>query len=152
MGEKEVMVIKGRRYGNELHVHEDRITLKYRGNILIYCLTGRTIDKTIHYHNITSVGFVPPRIFHGAIQIYTSGSCEYVVDGDRIVNNENVMTFKKKDWGEVERGLAYINERIGRERKMTQADELRKFKELFDEGIISEEDFISKKRKILDID
>ena len=144
----------------EMKVYEDRCVLSNKKNAFTLLLTNKFFagEKKFYYSDLTSVQFRKP----GAI---TDGYLEFEYPGSRSGNNggayssENSISFAKGDLEKMEQIYNYIDGRI-REIKtkgnsapsaVSSADELKKFKELLDMGVITQEEFDEKKKQILGI-
>jgi len=113
-------------------------------------------DKTIYLEQISGIQIKPASSFLvGFIQFTLVGGIERTKGLIDATKDENTVTFTKKD-----NDLAYaIKEKIEELKSLkdkrifgiSTADELRKYKQLQDEGVITEEEFEAIKRKILDI-
>lgn len=140
-----------------LEVYEDRCVIK--GKKSFYgILSGRVLagDKEFFYADMTAVQYrkaVP--LFGGFMQFEYPGS----PSGEKNLHSENSFVFlygKENDL--YDKAYQYIKERISyyKQQKNTPtvaasspADELKKFKELLDSGIITEEEFNAKKKELL---
>lgn len=69
--------------------------------------------------------------------------------------DENTVMFTKKYWNEMENLKKYIEKQQSildnnsKETQISSADEIKKYKELLDEGIINQEEFDFKKKNCL---
>ena len=115
-------------------------------------------EKTIYYKDAIGVQYKPSAIADGYIQIetaaggMTSSSSQY--------SGENAIQFSGKERNaEAEIVVAFIRQQIdavknaptGGTVQASPAEELKKFKELLDMGIISQEEFDEKKKQLLGI-
>ena len=127
------------------------------------------VYQRIYYKDITSVEFCPPFMgTYGYIQFIYSGftnrSTSTVSMGPAVstitktnkILSENTIVVEMKN-NEIARNIVeYINQRrdeIYREsgsNHISGADEIRKYKELADEGIITQEEFETKKKQLLE--
>lgn len=144
-----------------LFVYEDRIVISHRGagNAIMMGIKG---DKTIYYSDITSVQYKESGISAGYIQFSISGGNESKKGVFDAVSDENTITLKNKPniIKEAKETVDFLNKKI-REAKTgahtaqtviqqnSAADELKKFKELLDSGIITQEEFDAKKKQLL---
>ena len=120
---------------------------------------GRAFDgsKDFYYSDMTSVQYKKPSILiNGFIQFEYPGSHS----GQNNFNSENTFVIMKgkSDIEQCEKAYLYIKERIAfyKQQKTPQAvsaispaDELKKFKELLDSGIITQDEFDAKKKELL---
>ena len=138
-----------------LTVYEDRITLQQMMNIrslLTHNLLSGT--KEIYYENILSINMkAASNIILGYIQFELPGSGT----GNNF-GSENSWTFNEKQNELANQIVAYIKGRIKELKKpqsaviqqsISAADEIKKYKELLDAGIISQEEFEEKKNDLL---
>ncbi len=160
-GEKPVYALEGVR-GRRMDVYEDRAVIKTRVTIgSILSSNASDGEKTIYYADCIGVQFKEAGFQIGYIQLETA-SAIMNNKGDNFFN-ENSFTFGSAEENIPMRKVAnYIQERI-RECKRPQAstvvtsaplsaaDEIKKFKELLDMGIITQEEFDAKKKELLGI-
>lgn len=145
--------------GRHMEVYEDRVVLSVKATFGSF-ITGNISDgeKTIYYADCIGVQFKESGLQIGYLQFETAG---------RIMNNaasnffnENTFTWDTTvQTNEFMHTIAaYVKERISfykqqRNAPVTQAvsgaDELKKFKELLDMGVITQEEFDKKKQQIL---
>ncbi|MBP3441960.1 MAG: SHOCT domain-containing protein [Clostridia bacterium] len=114
-------------------------------------------EKTIYFKDAIGVQYKPSSIADGYIQVetaaggMTSTSSQY--------GGENSIQFSGKDKNaEAEIVVDFIRKQIeeiknapagGVIQQVSPAEELKKFKELFDMGVISQEEFDAKKKQLL---
>lgn len=152
--------LKGVR-GRHMKVFEDKVLLRTKAGIASL-MTGNATDgeKSIYYADVIGVQFKPSGLAIGYLQLETASSSGNNKSDNFF--NENSFTF---DQGTVsndymEQVVAYIRGRVEEYKKnrgsatvITQAtsaaDELKKFKELLDLGVITQEEFDSKKAELL---
>lgn len=155
-----------------LVVYEDRVVIT-RKTIMGFIVQGFTGDRTIPFSNISSIEFRKPSLLaNGYIQFIVSGtlpvlaktsifgtSQESLKDPNTIVLrafSSNVpvkaeaiyqlILNKIDESAKIEGGKSVVTNDI----KLSVADEIRKFKKLQEEGIISQEDFDRKKQQLLE--
>lgn len=152
MIDKEVFHLNGG-VGDILCVYEDRVVIQHKG-VLNFFTMGMKGDKTLYYADITSVQFKKPGLLSGYIQFSLPGGKEDTGGLSSAFQDENTITLSGNA-AEAEKVVNYINQRL-REVKtnkvqatFSSADELRKFKELLDMGIISQQEFDAKKKQII---
>ncbi len=158
--EEPIFSLKGAR-GRHMSVFEDRVIIKTKvsaGSLL----SGNASDgeKTIYYSDCIGVQFKDVGAQLGYIQLETASSAM----NNKASNffNENSFTFDKSREGNITmRQVAdYIQEKIKESKhsktvgttvvqQTSSADELKKFKELLDMGIITQEEFDAKKKQLL---
>lgn len=114
-------------------------------------------EKTIYYKDVIGVQYKPSSIADGYIQIetaaggMTSTSSQY--------SGENAIQFSgKKNNEEAEIIVSFIRKQVeeiknapagGGVQQISTADELKKYKELLDDGILTQEEFDVKKKQLL---
>ena len=145
--------------GDILFVYDDRVVLHHEGflNLLAMGVKG---DKTLYYADITSVQYKRPGALAGHIQFTMPGGKEHTGGAMSAGSDENTITISGNSGLLAEEVVDYINKKI-REFKSSKggnttviqqtsaADELKKFKELLDMGIITQEEFDAKKKQLL---
>ena len=145
--------------GDTLNLYENCavISRKVRGAMVFLATGVGSGDKIFPYEEISSVQFNEGGGWTGImgyIEIIMPGSIE--TGRMQIGTSENAVLFKNKDAPLFKAGLELIYEL--KEKKRTQgnvvsqdsaADEIKKFAKLRDEGIISEDEFNSKKKELL---
>lgn len=145
--------------GDILLVYEDRIQIKHKG-VLNFLAMGIKGDKTIYYTDLTSVQFKKAGWTSGHIQFSLLGGRESVGGVLSASSDENTITFKGGLNEKAEEIVNYINKKIKEARtpkstvaiqETSPADEILKYKQLLDSGIISQEDFEKKKKELLGI-
>lgn len=145
--------------GDTLIVYEDRVIIKHKG-VLNFMAMGIHGDKTIYYADLTAVQFKKPGITNGHIQFSILGGRESVGGVLAASSDENTITFTEGRTVEAERICEYINDKIraiktGRVAPVvvtptfSAADELLKYKQLLDAGVLSQDEFDAKKRELL---
>lgn len=136
-------------------VYEDKVVIERTGffNKLTYGFAG---EKTIPMSSITSIQYKPcGAITIGLLQFGVLGGNERQGGLSQAVSDENTVTFGKEKNEKAEKIKAFIEEKIAERNSPTpavavsSADEIRKLKELADEGIISAEEFETKKKQLL---
>ena len=151
-----VFSLENKYTGGTLNVYEDKIVIVRKG-VRAFMTHGLKGDKTIFYSSITSIQFKKGGIANGYIQFSIKGGNEsgggllaaerdensFVVH--RSMNNEaeQIVEFINKKLSEVNRGGGTVVQAL------SSADELKKFKDLLDAGIITQEEFDAKKKQLL---
>ena len=135
----------------DLEVYEDRVVCigkkTFKALMMGRAYTG---TKEYYYCDMTSVKYVAPSSINGFLSFDFPGSD----------NIEETFWFdrKKEIIKEFEKAYEYIKERIAfyKSQKNTpsihplsSAEEIKKFKELLDSGIITQEEFDAKKKQLL---
>ena len=149
--------------GKILDVYDNRVvfTSTHSTSTLVTgLLVGKSVtqgEKTIYYKDAVGVQYKPSSVLDGYIQVETaaggvsSSSSQYV--------GENAIQFSGKERNaEAEIIVAFIKKQIDDIKntpagsilqQVSPAEELKKFKELLDLGIISQEEFDTKKKELL---
>jgi Short C-terminal domain/Domain of unknown function (DUF4429) len=155
-----------------LVVYEDRVVLT-RKTIMGFIVQGFAGDRTIPFSNISSVEFRKPSLLaNGYIQFIVPGtlpvmaktgifgtSQESLKDPNTIIfrafNSDvpakaetiyQLILNKIDEFAKIEGGKSVVTN----DTKLSVADEIRKFKKLQEEGVISQEDFDRKKQQLLE--
>ena len=144
----------------ELKVYEDHCVLTAKKNAVSLLITNKFFagDKKFYYSDLTSVQFRDPGMI-------TDGYMEFEYPGSRSGNSsgayssENAIAFTKKDLDKMKEIYNYVDGKIreyknkgnGTVQQLSSADELKKFKELLDAGIITQDEFDAKKKELLGI-
>lgn len=143
-----------------LTVYEDHCVIKGKKGLISF-MAGRMFDgeKEFYYSDLTSVQYKPASVWlNGFIQFEYPGSQSF--SGHDNYNSENsfVIMKGKTDIAKCEEAYKYIKERIAYYKNLKHApvqnticaaDEILKFKQLLDAGIITQEEFDKKKIEIL---
>jgi hypothetical protein len=141
----------------ELKVYEDRVEINKKGQGFI---TGNS-SKTLPMANIMSVSVTPSTFF-------ARGCIEFTVPGgkdsrniEQALKNENALPLKAASQNEEAMKIkAYVEEQVMKcasnkggttivQQAASPAEELKKMKELLDMGIITQEEFDTKKKQLL---
>lgn len=128
-----------------------RITRKGLGNKITIGSSG---EKAIRIDSISSVQLKEPKLTSGYIQFTLSGNSnsQGVIDA---AQDENSILFIKQELDIAimikEKVESLLAKPALNNAQLSSADEIRKYKELLDDGIISQEEFDKKKASILNI-
>lgn len=131
----------------KLALYSDKIIITRKGLM-------STKEKTIYLSRITGIQLKQPsRWTKGYILFTVPGSVETRGDPIMAVLDENALMFDSAN-NDVALEIKNATEKIMSQSTRTAtdlspADELRKFKQLLDEGVISEADFEQKKKQML---
>lgn len=155
---KPVYDLKGAR-GRNMKVYEDKVILTTKvtiGSVLTQNATDG--EKTIYFSDVLGVQFKKASLTIGYLQFETASSSM----NNRTSNffNENSFTFEENLNAEMEFVAEYVRKKVDEAKKqknapvvvtgaVSSADELKKFKELLDMGIITQEEFDAKKKQLL---
>lgn len=158
--EKIVFEIDGN-MGKTLGVYENRCVISITGKKALLYGAGLNGDKEFYYSDITSVQFKNLGMTTGFLQFEYAGS-----HSTNNFVNENSFTFSatigtakhKKLKEDMPPIYEYIQDRVRAAKdfknnsvNVSVADELKKFKELLDGGVISQEEFEAKKKQLLGV-
>ena len=156
--EKPIYDLKGAR-GRRMKVYEDKCIITTVVGIGSF-ITGNVSDgeKTIYYSDVLSVQYKKVNLQLGYLQLETATSTMNN-RGDNFFN-ENTFTFDGDIQVQMEEVQKYIKQKVEEAKKqknapvvvagaLSNADELKKFKELLDMGIITQEEFDAKKKQLL---
>lgn len=141
-----------------LKVYDDHCVITGKKSLL-GILGGRALNgsKELYYMDMTSVQYKKANLlFNGFIQFEYPGSHS----GQNNYNSENTFVIMKgySDVEKCEKAYQYIKERIAfykqqknqhTDSRVSAAEELKKFKELAESGIITQEEFEAKKKQLL---
>lgn len=151
--------------GQLMRVYEDKIELTQKGAIG-FLTQGLKGTKTYFYSDISTIQFKNCGMTAGFFEFTFSGGNDKkggVFSGSK---NDNRFTFGKPTLGAAKKlavEMNEINEYIQNKLKEckttktiinsapSEADEIKKFKELLDQGIITQEEFDLKKKQLLGI-
>ncbi len=147
-----------------MELYEDRVMIiKSKEKGMLRAALGQTGaasgDRTVFIDQISSVevypgGFIDP----GYIRIIISGaSVEAKYDSRNATKDPNAISFTKKEDAQlanqfkdkVEELRATSRKGVAPQMQASPADELRKYKQLLDDGIITESEFSAKKKELL---
>ena len=112
-------------------------------------------EKTIYFKDAVGVQYKPSTVTDGYIQVETAAGG---TSASRAYGGENSIQFSGKNNGDAEVIVAFIREKIeeaknapigGVVQQASPAEELKKFKELLDLGVITLEEFETKKKQLL---
>lgn len=147
-----------------LEVYEDKVVISRKsvGGFITQSLKG---DKTFFYSDLTGVEYRKPTIMaNGYIKFIASGTQETnhsigklgmtTADAAKDPNALILRAFNKEVPKKSEEIYNYILEKIHEYKEkgtnnISNADEIMKFKQLLDQGIISQEEFDKKKQELL---
>ena len=145
--------------GTLFRVYDDCVSLSSKG-FLGFASKGLAGERKLFYKDISSVQFKEStKLLSGFIEFYVIGVNTKQGGGLFAgTNNENRFTFYNKSLPEMQKAYEYIHNKINnKEETKTSAQpaevdnvaEIKKYKQLLDEGIITEEEFNAKKKQLL---
>lgn len=138
----------------QLELYSDKIIIRRKG-ILSKMTQGLFKgDKTIYLDQITGIQVKPGTSFtNGYIQLTVPGGIESKRGLFDATQDENTVMFKKRDNELVNKIKEKIEELKSAPKaangQLSAADEIKKYKELLDSGIITAEEFEQKKKQLL---
>ncbi len=140
-----------------LELYEDKIIIRRKGALAKMTQGFFKGDKTIYINQITGIQVKPGTLWtNGYIQITVPGGIESkkgLLDDATL--DENTVAFTSKDNELVNQIKSKIEELMSQQRmghiinQSSPADEIRKYKELLDDGVITQEEFEQKKKQLL---
>ncbi|HYF83339.1 MAG TPA: DUF4429 domain-containing protein [Clostridia bacterium] len=150
-----LMELKG--INGQLELYEDKIVMKRKGALSKLTQGFFKGDKSIYLSQISEIQVKPGTwATNGYIQFTLSGGNENTKGIFDATKDENAVIFSKKDNDLVSRIKDKIEELKTSLNKtgtvinsLSPADEIKKYKELLDDGIITEEEFNKKKKDLL---
>jgi hypothetical protein len=153
MDKEPVFKMKGT--GDELEVFEDKLTITPK-SVLGLMTKGLQGTKTIPFSSITAIQFKKSGMISGYIQFTLHGGKESTGGALAAASDENSFMFAGQN-ELAEKIKNYIEEKVQAIKAhpaagsdaVSKADEIRKYKALADDGIISMEEFEQKKKQLL---
>lgn len=151
--------LKGCR-GRHIQVFDDKVILSVKAGVGSF-LTGNVIDgqKTIYYTDCIGIQFKKSGLVIGYLQMETSSAT--MNNKESNLYNENTFTWETTQQSnkKMEEVRKYIEERVNYYKNphnfskaaYSSADEIKKYKELLDMGVITQEEFESKKNQLLSL-
>lgn len=138
----------------EVTVTRNSVSIQQKGalNALNRGFTG---EKKFMLKNISGLQYKEAGFTTGYLQLILIGSSESKRGVTGAVKDENTILFAKKEQHLIEELKEYIEYVISTEEtgqpssNNSAADEIRKYKELLDDGIITQEEFDIKKKQLL---
>lgn len=137
-----------------IEIENEIVTIRRKG-LLNFATQGLKGDKSIPFRNITAIQIKKPGLTNGYIQFSQHGMLESKKGLWDAGSDENTVTLVSKT--EYEQALeikeliehANNNESTQQVQKIDAAEEIRKFKALLDDGILTQEEFETKKKELL---
>jgi len=145
MSDNPIKILNG--VNGQIASYSDKIIITRKGFM-------GTKEKTIYLSQITGIQLKQPSMWtKGYILFTVPGSIETRGDPIATTLDENCVMFNaaEKDLAlEIKNTAEKLISQLGKATvDLSPADELRKFKQLLDEGVISQEEFEQKKKQIL---
>lgn len=143
-------------YNGQLELYEDKIVIKRKALLAKIDHGFFKGDKTIYINQIAAIQVKPGTLLaYGYIQITVPGSFESKKGLIDAMHDENTVMFFITDNKLVNQIKSKIEELMSRQRtgyinQLSSADEIKKFKELLDDGLITQEEFDKRKNSYSD--
>ena len=112
-------------------------------------------EKTIPLKNITAVQLKKPGMMHGYIQFSINGAVEAKGDVMELLKDENTIVFAGNHLDDmlelksIVESVNYSAQRADNKTQYSSAAQIKEFKSLLDEGILTQEEFDLKKKQLL---
>ena len=140
-------------------VNDNNVTIEIKGFTNFLNKGGSKGAKSIPIKAITAIQYKKPSFTTGYVQFAYSGSQETKGGTFSAVKDENTITFTQKEQTLAEEMIELIEEKRANAHSSNQAsiqaisaaDEILKFKQLLDEGILTQDEFDTKKKQLLGI-
>ena len=140
----------------QLYIYEDKIVIERKG-FKAFLTQGLKGGKTIPIASLTNIQFKPVGKFtNGYIQFSVLGEVGSKGGALAAGSDENTVFFTKKNAEVAENIRAFLEDKIINKsntptniQALSPAEELKKFKELLDAGVITQEEFDAKKKQLL---
>lgn len=152
---KVLFSLKGK--GGQLEVYEDFVLIGRKG-VVAFLNQGIKGDKKIPISSIGAIQYKKPSlVLNGYIQFSIVGGAECKGGILKAGSDENTVFFEKPQAKTAEEICEYIEKKIVENQKgnttiiqqNSSADEIAKYKQLLDNGIITQEEFDTKKKQLL---
>lgn len=149
---KPVKLLKG--VNGQLEVFPDRLVIKRKGAMAKLTQGFFKGDKTIYVRQITGIQVKRGGLAtNGYIQFSLGGGVESTKGILDATHDENTVMFKRKHNKLVEEIKAYIEQAMSQPLQPTAtvsvADEIRKLQQLYDDGILTKDEFEAQKARLL---
>lgn len=143
-----------------MELHEDKVIIKRQGALAKMSQGFFKGDKSIYISQISAIQVKPGTMLtNGYIEFTLSGGRENTNGLLDATKDENSVIFTKKKNEQVDRMKSILEDLKSNSSATTTnttvvqsssaADEIKKFKDLLDQGIITEAEFESKKKQLL---
>lgn len=142
----------------QLELYNDKVMIKRKGALAKMTQGFFKGEKTIYLKQITGIQVKPGgTFFNGYIQFTVPGGIENKKGITDATKDENTVMFNKKDNDLVSKIKSKIEELQQNSNvqqvvnQISSADEIKKYKDLFEQGILTEDEFAAKKKQLLNI-
>ena len=138
-------------------VDDNNVKIQPKGMMNFINKGGSKGEKSIPLKSITAIQFKAPGLTTGYIQFAYSGSSETKGGTMSAVKDENSITFNQKELKKAEELRDLIESKRhstgapSTTNALSVADEIIKYKDLLDAGILTQEEFDAKKKQLLGI-
>lgn len=154
--EEAILSLKG--VNGQLQLYENKVVIIRKGALAKMTQGFFKGDKTIYLKQITGIQVKLGGAFtNGYIQITVPGGIENKKGIMSATQDENSVMFAKKNnqlVNEIKEKIEELQQQtlgVQQINQTSSADEIKKYKELFDTGVITEEEFTAKKKQLLNI-
>jgi hypothetical protein len=145
-------------------VYENKVVLEAEKGLLLAAMGANQGQKTFTYESISSIEFEQAGLMNNGRITFNiqgdNGRSSVMAIGKMVTGVQNDNTFQYQKRSQNEEVLAaknYIEDQMIKAKRAPQtvvsavspADEIRKYKQLLDEGIISQAEFDEKKKQLL---
>ena len=140
-----------------LKVYEDRIEIGYKENFLSMILGVNRGIKILYYKDITATEFKPNKFDMGFIEITIPGNIQHCrfMFGDLAISaqkKEEFNSYYKKVYDYIQNKVIECHQQDAKPMNFDDSvSELKKYKELLDLNIITQEEFDKKKKDLLSL-
>lgn len=147
-------------------VHDDKVVISRKG-IFAFASQGAVGDRIYYYNDLKTVEYRKPGMINGYMKFIVEGTNDInakvnlmstTKESAQDPNTVVLRAFNSKVPKESEKMYNLImqkieecknTDKIGKSNNISTADEIMKFKNLLDEGIITQEEFEKKKQELL---
>ena len=141
---------------NKVHISIDDTAITITRKGFISFGSGVRGEKTIPLSHITAVQLKKPGVTHGYLQFSINGSSEAKGTAIELMKDENTIVFAGKhldDMLELKHLIETSQAPNSQASASTpsEASQIKEFKSLLDEGILTQEEFYQKKKQLLGI-
>lgn len=149
------MLYEFKSYDGQIELYENKIVIRRKG----FARGARGAacgDKEIYLKSISGIQVKRPGMQAGYIQFIFSGSSESKKSSiSKVARDENTVMFqggeaKYQEALKLKMMIEQLTQQPSGGQAFSEADELEKFKKLLDAGAITEDEYFSAKRKLLD--
>jgi len=135
-------------------VDEHTVKIESKGMLNYLNKGGSKGIKSIPLKSITAIQLKKPGMTNGYVQFAYSGSSETKGGTMSAVKDENSIMFAKKDLAKAQELVDLIESKrhttsVATAAPISAADELIKFKDLLDAGVLTQDEFDTKKKQLL---